>query len=114
MIDENVFLCNQTRSFKKRMSKRLRWLNRAPDTSNFAIHPGIRHRSRLYTSPKPFLATKCFYPEAQFKTVKNRFECHNQNLMHLNNIRNLFSKQDPILFHNPFKQGGIHETVGKN
>ena len=90
-----MFLCNQTRSFKKRMSKRLRWLNRAPDTSNFAIHPGIRHRSRLYTSPKPFLATKCFYPEAQFKTVKNRFECHNQNLMHLNNIRNLFSKQLP-------------------
>lgn len=77
------------------MAQRHRWINRPPDVTNFAIHPGIRHRSRLYTNPEPYLQPQSMYPEAQFKTVKNKFDAHDQLLMQLNDLRNLFTRQLP-------------------
>lgn len=74
---------------------RLRWMNRPPDVVNFAIHPGLRHPSRLHTKPKPYMATKSFYPEAQFKIVKNVLKGPGQLLVLLTGIKNLFTKQLP-------------------
>jgi len=71
------------------------WINRGPDLSNYAIHPGIRIPSRLYTSPSPFLQSKYPFPQSQFKRAKNLTKAHPQLLMTLNDTKNLFTKQLP-------------------
>lgn len=74
---------------------KLKWLNREPYIDNYIINPGLRIKSRLYTEPSPYKHMKFAYPTIQYKVLKNMPKCHVQNLVHLCNIKNVFSKQLP-------------------
>lgn len=71
------------------------WETVPPHIANRRSHPGLRHQSRLFTKPVPFIRPKDIYPDAQLKYVFNRFEAHSQCLMHLIDAMHLFSRQLP-------------------
>ena len=71
------------------------WISRPPSSGSQRIHPGLRHQSRLYTLPSPFVRPRDQYPDTQIKFVKNRFSVHSQTLMHLCDGMHLFSRQLP-------------------
>ena len=62
---------------------------------NIRINPGLRHRSRLWSPPTPFLHFQDPYPSAQLKLLHNRYSSHEQLLMILVDAMNLFSRQLP-------------------
>ncbi|KAH0786714.1 acetyltransferase, GNAT family protein [Histomonas meleagridis] len=71
------------------------WISRPPRTNNIRTNPGLRHYSRLYTKPKPFLAPKDPNPDAQLKFVYNYYEINSQGSMLLADAKNIFSRQLP-------------------
>jgi histone acetyltransferase len=78
-----------------RCPSHLRWFSRPPHFSDHRIHPGLRHPSRLFTAPTPFLRSRDPYPDGQIKLVFNRFQVHSQVHMMLIDNMNIFSRQLP-------------------
>ncbi|KAH0790375.1 acetyltransferase, GNAT family protein [Histomonas meleagridis] len=66
-----------------------------PHFTNRRIHPGLRHRSRLWTKPEPYKRLKDNYPDVQLKLIHNHANIHPQALILLNESKNIFSKQLP-------------------
>lgn len=77
------------------MNEELRFINRPPLLTNLRINPGLRCKSRLYTSPSVWTHNFEFYPKAQLKYVHNNSEADKQLLIHLNDAKNVFSIQLP-------------------
>ena len=77
------------------MDDDLIWLDRPPITSNFRIHPGLRHYSRIHTKPRALHRKKDRYPDCQLRLAKNNPNAHPQMLLLLNESKNLFSRQLP-------------------
>lgn len=59
------------------------------------INPGLRHVSRLWTTPRAAKRQSDFYNKAQLKFVRNFNQAHPQLLMLLNDSKNIFSRQLP-------------------
>lgn len=79
------------------MSEGLIWLQRPPDTKNLRMHPGLRYKSRIHTIPKPYRTPKDIYSTEQIKLVKNNEKAEKQELLLLNECKNLFCRQLPYM-----------------
>jgi histone acetyltransferase len=71
------------------------WVGRVPELSNLRLHPGLRHRSRLWTAPAPSKSTPGRFSTLQLKYEFNHPHAHPQVLLHLNDAKIVISAQLP-------------------
>ena len=77
------------------MDEDLIWLKRSPYYTNLRINAGLRHCSRIHTKPAAFRKKADFFATEQIKIVKNNHKAEDQELILLNECKNIFGKQLP-------------------
>ena len=82
------------------MSEDIIWLNKKPYITNLRMNPGMRHNSRLHTRPTAYRRKNDFFHSEQLKIVRNNYNAEDQELLLLNEAKNLFGKQLPCMGNN--------------